>query len=485
MMPLASKDAILAELASGLGAISLELGLLSVALVVLVADLLLGAEEKRGLGPLAAVGVGSVLLASFFLPGLTDGAFGGAYVADATGLYFKRVLLLAGLIAILGSVDHVDRFFPSRQGEHYLLLLFSLSGMLLLTGASDALVWIVAFELAGMPLYILAALHKTGQGTEAGLKIYLTGAASTAFTLYGFTLIWGLAGDTSFATLSQVPSQPLFALGIVMVLAGVGFKIGAVPFHLWMADTYQGAPAPTVAFLSVAPKVAVFAGLIRLLVEGLLPMGAIWRSALIALAIVTLVQGNFSALPQRDTRRLLALSGVGHMGLLLVALAAATPESLGTLAFYCLAYVVSNMGAFLVLGVVTDNGGSGSLDSLKGLATRSPGLAMCMLLFLLSLGGIPFVAGFWAKVLVFWAAWKAGLAFLVVLGVLLTVLALFYYLKVARAIYIEEAEDETPITMAPSTLLALGICAVAVVGIGVLPGWFIQPAMDAAALLLP
>ncbi len=485
MMPVGSKEAILADLASGLGAISLELGLLAVALLVLVADLLLGAQEKRGLGPLAAVGVGAVLGASFLLPGLADGGFAGAYVADATGLYFKRVLLLAGLIAILGSVDHVDRFFPARQGEHYLLLLFSLTGMLLLTGAQDALVWIVAFELAGMPLYVLAAMHKTGQGTEAGLKIYLTGAASTAFTLYGFTLIWGLAGDTSFATLSQVPPQPLFALGIVMVLAGVGFKIGAVPFHLWMADTYQGAPAPTVAFLSVAPKVAVFAGLVRLLVEGLLPMGPIWRSALIALAIVTLVQGNFSALAQRDTRRLLALSGVGHMGLLLVALAAATPESLGTLAFYCLAYVVSNMGAFLVVGVVTDNGGSGTLDGLKGLATRSPGLAMCMLLFLLSLAGIPFVAGFWAKVLVFWAAWKAGLAFLVVLGALLTVLALFYYLKVARSIYIEEAIEEEPITMAPSTILALALCAVAVVGIGVLPAWFIQPALDATVLLFP
>jgi NADH-quinone oxidoreductase subunit N len=485
MTPLEGKEAILSDMVSGLGAISLELGLLAVALLVLVADLLLGAEEKRGLGPLAAVGVGAVLLASFFLPGLADGGFTGAYVADATGLYFKRVLLLAGFIAVLGSVDHVDRFFPSRQGEHYLLLLFSLTGMLLLTGAQDALVWIVAFELAGMPLYVLAAMHKTGRGTEAGLKIYLTGAASTAFTLYGFTLIWGMAGDTSFATLSQVPPQPLFALGVVMVLAGVAFKIGAVPFHLWMADTYQGAPAPTVAFLSVAPKVAVFAGLIRLLVEGLLPMGAIWRSALIALAIVTLVQGNFSALPQRDTRRLLALSGVGHMGLLLVALAAATPESLGTLAFYCLAYVVSNMGAFLVLGVMTDNGGTGSLGDLKGLATRSPGLAACMLVFLLSLGGIPFVAGFWAKVLLFWAAWKAGLSFLVVLGALLTVLALFYYLKVARAIYIEEAQDQTPITMAPATVAALALCTLAVVGIGVLPGWFIQPAMDATVLLFP
>jgi len=485
MTPLKNNETYLADLVSGLGAISLELGLLAVALLVLVADLLLGAQEKRGLGPLAAVGVAALLGASFFLPGLDSGEFAGAYVSDSAGLYFKQVLLLAGLIAILGSVDHVDRFFPSRQGEHYLLLLFSLTGMLLLTGAQDALAWIVAFELAGMPLYVLAALHKTGRGTEAGLKVYLTGAASTAFTLYGFTLIWGLAGDTSFATLSSVPSQPLFALGIVMVLAGVGFKIGAVPFHLWMADTYQGAPAPTVAFLSVAPKIALFAGLVRLLVEGLLPMGAIWRSALIALAIVTLVQGNFSALPQRDTRRLLALSGVGHMGLLLVALAAATPESLGTLTFYCLAYVVSNMGAFLVVGVITDNGGSGSLDGLKGLATRAPGVAMCMLLFLLSLGGIPFVAGFWAKVLVFWAAWKAGFSFLVILGALLTVLALFYYLKVARSIYIEDAEENTPISLAPSTQLALGICAVAVVGIGVVPGWFIQPAMDAAALLLP
>jgi NADH-quinone oxidoreductase subunit N len=467
-------------------AISLELGVLAVALIVLTADLLLQRGERRGLGSLAAVGVALLLGASFLIPGLVDSEFTHAYVADPLGLYFKRVLLLAALIGILGSIDHVDRFFPERQGEHYLLLLFSLSGMLMLTGARDSLAWIVAFELAGMPLYVLVAMSKDGRGTEAGLKLYLTGVASTAFTLYGFSFIWGATGETSFAALAAAPASPLLVLATCMVIAGVAFKIGAVPFHLWMADTYQGGPAPTVAFLSVAPKVAVFAGLVRLLVGGLLPISSAWSAALVALAIVTLLQGNFSALPQRDTRRLLALSGVGHMGLLLLALAAATTESIGMLAFYTLAYVLTNMGAFLVVGAVVDSGGGARLSAFNGLATRAPALALAMLLFLLSLGGIPFVAGFWAKLLVFWAAWKAGLVSLVILAAAMAVLALFYYLKVGRAIYIEPARVDAPeIGVGKATGLAIAICAVGIVFVGIVPGWFATPAIEAARLVFP
>ncbi len=467
-------------------ALSLEFGVLAVAVLVFVADLLLRRGERRGLGALAAVGVASTLVLSFWIPDLASSEFTSAYVSDPLGLYFKRVLLLAGLIGILGSIDHVDRFFPERQGEHYLLLLFSLSGMLLLTGARDALAWIIAFELAGMPLYVLVAMNKDGRGTEAGLKLYLTGVASTAFTLYGFSFLWGMAGDTQFASLAALQGSPILYLGVFMIIAGVGFKVGAVPFHLWVADTYQGGPAPTIAFLSVAPKVAVFAGLVRLLIGGLLPLAGAWSAALAALAIVTLVQGNFSALSQSDTRRLLALSGVGHMGLLLLALAAATAESVGTLAFYTLAYVLTNMGAFLVVGAVVDTGGGGRLSAFNGLATRAPALGLAMLLFLLSLGGIPFVAGFWAKLLLFWAAWKAGLVSLVILGAIMAVLALFYYLKVGRAIYIEPArEGAGPVPVGTATAIAIAICAVGIVFVGVLPAWFTTPAFEAGRILIP
>jgi NADH-quinone oxidoreductase subunit N len=466
-----------------LGPIALELAVLATALLVFVADLLLPADEKRGLGALTVLGLGGILVASCFWVRPEGVTFFGTYVSDGVGLYFKQVLLLAGVLGALGSIDHVDRHFPARQGEHYLLMLCSLVGMMLLTGARDLLLWVVAFELAGIPLIVLAGLQKDRRGTEAALKLFLTSATSSVFTLYGFSMLWGLSGATSFAEMANMGVGPLQSLALAMVLGGVAFKLGVVPFHLWMADTYQGAPAPTVGFLSVAPKIAVFAGLIRFLLEGLLPLQAIWGAALVLLATLTLVQGNLSALAQTDSRRLLALSGVAHMGLMLMALAVGTAEAVGILCFYALAYAFTNMGAFLVVSVVSEAQGDASISAYTGLGRRSPALALAMLLFLLSLGGIPFVAGFWAKVLLLWTAWQGGLMVLVVLAVLLAVLALFYYLKIARAMYITEQGPDTVPVVGRATASAIGLCVAGVVLLGVLPGPFLEQAMSAARAL--
>ena len=466
-----------------LAPLGLELSVLALALLVFVADLLLPASEKRGLGSLTALGLGVILVASCCGLSTQGVTFSGTYVADGVGLYLKQVLLVAGLLGALGSIDHVDKHFPARQGEHYLLMLASLTGMLLLTGARDLLLWVVAFELAGIPLIVLAGLQKDKRGTEGALKLFLTTAASSAFTLYGFSILWGLSGSTAFVGMAAIGVGPLQSLALAMVLAGVAFKLGVVPFHLWMADTYEGAPTPTVAFLSVAPKVAVFAGLIRFLLEGLLPLQAVWGGALVLLAAITLVQGNLSALAQTDSRRLLALSGVAHMGLMLMALAAGSAEAVGVLCFYALAYAFTNMGAFLVVSVVSESEGSADIGAYTGLATRAPALALAMLIFLLSLGGIPFVAGFWAKVLLLWAAWQGGLVVLVVLAVLLAVLALFYYLKIARALYIAESDNASVPTLGRATASAIGLCVAGVVVMGILPGPFLETAMSAARAL--
>jgi len=470
--------------------LTLELAVLAVTLLVFTADLLLGRDEKRGLGALTAMGLAAVLGLSF-VTGVDGVAWGGAYVADATGLYLKQALLLAALLGSLGSIDHVDAHYPSRGGEHYLLMLFSLTGMMLLTGAQDLLLWVVAFELAGVPLYALAGLHKRGRGPEAALKLYLTGAASSAVMLYGVSLLWGMSGSTAFADLAAAPAEPLFVLGVLITFAGVGFKVGAVPFHLWMAATYQGAPAPTVAFMSVAPKVAAVGALVRLYLQGLGGAQELWSGALLILAAVTMVVGNLSALPQTDARRLLALSGVGHVGLMLLALAVCTPEALGALLFYAPAYVVSNMGAFIVVSAVVDQapGGvdspeSGRLSVFAGLSQRSPGVGLAMLLFLLSLAGIPFVVGFWAKILLLWAAWKAGQAALVVLGALLSVAALFYYLRLGRSIYMADPGERGAVPMGLPTRAAIGACAALVVLMGLYPAPFIEQAMEAARVLL-
>jgi len=460
------------------GALGLELAVLGVTLLVFLADLFAG--EKRGLGALAALGLTAVLLASYAID-FSGTALFDTYVADSAGLFFKRVLLLAGIIASAGAMDHVDRVIPARQGEHHLMVLFSLCGMMLLTGARDLLLWVVAFELAGIPLAVLAGLHKDRRSTEAALKLFLSGAASTAVILYGISFLWGLSGDTAFSGLAAGAGEPLFALGVLLVLAGVAFKIGLAPFHLWVADTYEGAPTPAVAFMSVAPKIAVVASLARLLGEGLADQIDVWLSPLLLLAVLTLIVGNLTAVTQPDARRLLALSGVGHMGLMLLALATGGAAGNAALLFYALAYVVTNMGAFLVVSAVVDARGDGALSAFNGLIHRSPALSLAMLVFLFSLGGIPFMVGFWAKLFVFWSAWLGGHAAIVVLGVLLAVLALFYYLRLARAIFMEAApEDDEAVPVGWPTLVALGICGALTAGLGVFPGPFMDAALEAA-----
>ncbi len=464
------------------GALWIELAVLGVTLLVFLADLFAG--EKRGLGTLAALSLAAVLGATYALGAQPFGASAlyDTYAADAGGLFFKRVLLLAGVIACVGATDHVDRVMPKRQGEHYLLLLFSLVGMLLLTGARDLLLWVVAFELAGLPLAALAAMHKDRPSTEAALKLFLSGAASSAVIFYGVSMLWGMSGDTAFASLDG--AAPVAQLGVLLLIGGVAFKIGLAPFHLWVADTYQGAPAPAVAFLSVAPKIAVVASLSRLLGEGLAGWTELWLPPLLLLAVVTLAVGNLTAITQPEARRLLALSGVGHMGLMLLALITGGTDGNAALMFYALGYVVTNMGAFLVVGAVVDRRGDGSLAAFNGLVHTAPGLALAMLIFLFSLGGIPFVVGFWAKLFVFRAAWLGGHAAVVVLGVLLAVLALFYYLRLARAIFIEQPpEGARPVTLGWPSLVALSICGGLTVGLGVVPGPFVGAAVGAARQL--
>ncbi|NOY24861.1 MAG: NADH-quinone oxidoreductase subunit N [Oligoflexia bacterium] len=479
---------------TGIESLTLPLAVLALLLMVFLADLLVPApsdgrqsDAQRGLGALTCVGLVGVILLSWWMPqgGL---AFGGAYVQDAFATYLQRVLLAAAALGALGSIDHVDRNFPSRQGEYYLMLLFSLLGMVVLAGARELVLIIVAFELMGIPLYVLAAMQKRAAGgVEGSLKLYLTGAVSSAVTLYGMSFIYGVTGTTNLtaiaARLSLGDDQgPLLVLGLLLSLAGMGFKIGVVPFHMWVPDTYQGSPTPFVAFLSVAPKAAGFGVLVRLFVEGLGAMRDTWWPIVLVLCVATMVVGNLFALSQRNVKRLLAWSGVAHIGLMLLAFGIATVQGIGVLIFYLTAYVFTNMGAFFIVDVVGQDG-SDDLDAWQGLARRSPALGGAMLIFLLSLGGIPFVAGFWAKFLLFWAAWQAGMGLLVLLGALLAVLALFYYLKVARSMFIEGTDGPAPRVALP-TALAITIALLGVIGIGVYPQPFVDAALAAAAGLL-
>lgn len=478
----------------GLEALAVPLLLVALAVAVLAADLVVpwresepSGGERRGLGALVVAGLLGVLAATFWLP-VEVSAVGGAYVQDGFALYMQRIVLAAGVIGALGSIDHVDARYPGRQGEHYLMLLASLVGMTVLAGARELILLVVAFELMGIPLYVLAAMQKRqAAGIEGALKLYLTGAASSVVMLYGLSFLFGITGTTSLPLIAQglaagVHDDPLLVLGLLLTLAGMGFKVGAVPFHQWIPDTYQGAPTPFVAFLSVAPKAAGFAAMVRLFIEGLGGMRGTWWPVVLILGVATMLVGNLFAINQTNVKRLLAWSGIAHIGLMLLGFGLATPESLGILLFYLAAYVPTNMGAFLVAEVV-GRGGDDSLIAWRGLARRHPGLGLAMLLFLLSLGGIPFVAGFWAKILLFWSFWQAGMGALVLLGAVLAVLGLFYYLRVGRSMFIDRSEAPVPPVGLP-TAIAIGLCLAGVLGMGIHPRPFVDLAMAAAARLL-
>ena len=337
-----------------------------------------------------------------------------------------------------------------------------------------------------IPLYYLAGfLKREPEAVEAALKFFLVGTVSSAVLVYGLSFMYGIAGTTDIRGVARAltTGHPMLLLGMLLALVGLGFKIAAFPFHMWVPDTYEAASTPFVAWLSVAPKAAGFVVIFRLYLEGVGDRVLFWVPAAAGLATVTIIGGNLMALPQQNVKRLLAYSGVAHIGYMLVGLAAVSANGTAMMLFYLVAYLFGNMGAFLVVEAVAQAEGSEAIAAYRGLAQRSPILALSMLLFLLSLGGIPFVAGFWAKLYVFWAAAEQGLYWLVLVGAVLTVVALFYYLLVAKSMYIDAPDRRDPIPVAPLLSFCIFVCVLGVVLAGIYPKPLVIAALRAATPL--
>ena len=469
-----------------MSALTLELGLGVLMLIVFVASLVARGTDRRWIAWIATLGIVALGILSAVVKPTAPTLF-GMFVQDPLAIFAKRLFLAATFIGLLAGIARDGVACGRRAGEYHLLILSSLLGMLVLSSARDLILLFVAFELMSIPLYLLSGFaKKQDEAVEAALKFFLVGSVSSAVMAYGLSFVYGAVGTTDLGGVAKSFStgQPLLLLGLLAVFAGFAFKIAAFPFHMWVPDTYEAASTPFVAWLSVAPKAAGFVALFRVYFEGMGERAAAWIPLAAGLAAITIIGGNLMALPQQNTKRLLAYSGIAHIGYMLVGFAAASASGMAMVLFYLVAYVFGNMGAFLVVEAVARSERSESTVALRGLAQRSPLLALAMLLFLLSLGGIPFVAGFWAKLYVFWAAASAGLYWLVLVGAVLTVVALFYYLVVAKRMYIEPPDAAAGrIELSGTLALAVVLCAVGVVALGVYPKPIVMAALRIATPL--
>jgi len=467
------------------GGMALEVGLAVLILLVFVVGLSWRGPDKRQLGVLVAIGLAVLLWMAFRVePGAR--LFGGTFVQDELAIFAKRLFLLATILGVLASLSLRAPTFARRATEYYVAMLASLLGMLVLASARELILLFVAFELMSIPLYVISGFRKREEESiEAALKFFLIGTVSSAFIVYGLSFVYGISRTTDMAGVAAAlqDGHPLLILGLVLTLGGLGFKIAAFPFHMWVPDTYEAASTPFVAWLSVAPKAAGFVVMFRLYLEGVGGPVVLWVPVAAGLAAITIVAGNLMAIPQQNVKRLLAYSGIAHIGYMLVGFAAVSADGVAMMLFYLVAYLFGNMGAFFVVEAVAQSDGSEAISAYKGLAQRSPVLSLCMLLFLLSLGGIPFVAGFWAKLLVFKAAAQSeqGLYWLVLVGAILTVVALFYYLLVAKRMYIDAPERAQPVPVSPFLALSIFVCVAGVVGVGVYPKPLVMAALRAAS----
>jgi len=467
------------------GPLGLELALGALLVLVLLLGLFRPAVPDRRCGWVSLVGLIGLAGWAFALrPGAE--LPGGIYALDPLALFAQRLFLVSAAVSVLATLGLPDAWLARRGAEYHVALLASLLGMLVLAGARDLVLLFVAFELMSIPLYVLTGFQKGKDAApEGALKFFLVGTVSSAILLYGFSFVYGATGSTAIADIAPAvaSASTLARLGLVLAFAGVAFKIAAVPFHMWVPDTYEAAPAPFVAWLSVAPKAAGFIVVFRLYVEGAGGNVNPWVPVLSALAGLTIVAGNLMAIPQQNVKRLLAYSGVAHIGYMLIGIAAVSANGAGMVLFYLVAYLFGNMGAFLVVQAVGQSEGNDGMGGYRGLAQRSPVLALSMLVFLLSLGGIPFVAGFWAKLFIFQAAIDRHMYVLALLGAVLTIVALYYYLVLASRMYIDAPETAGRVPLPAPLFVAILFCVAGVVIMGLYPEPWVQAALRAASPL--
>jgi NADH-quinone oxidoreductase subunit N len=470
-----------------------EIGLIVLAVLILALDIgtrrstsgrsLLGWVTAGGL---VLIGVLAVIFAR---PGATPQSYWGDMLRlDNAGFLFRMLFLTGAALTVLFAMEsEVVR----ERGEFYILLLVSTLGMCLMASATDLILLYLAIETTSIPLYVLAGFVTADQkSVESGIKYLLFGAMTSAVMLFGFSFLFGFTGTTNIAGIAQglsaagIPTVAVVVI-LLLVLVGFGFKISAVPFHFWAPDVYEGSPTPVAGFLSTASKAAGFAVLLRVMFVAFPAYQPLWQIMAMVLATASMFVGNLLALAQKNIKRLLAYSSIAQAGYILIGVAAGTSFGVSASVYYLMSYLVTNLAAFGIVTVVGRVVGSDEISAYAGLSRRSPGLSLALLVALLSLGGIPPFAGFFGKFLVFGAAIQEGYLWLALVGILNSIIGLYYYLTVLKVVYVYRSEDEAqPLPGVPGWKAALILCLVGILTLGVLFAPFYNLATGAATAIL-
>ena len=463
-----------------------ELVLTGGALLVLVVDLLFPKREAAVLGT-ALVTLAATTAALLSFAGVNTTVSAGLLAIDGFALFFKSIFLLAAAMTVLMSAPYL-RVEGARAGEYYFLVLCATLGMMFMASGVDLITLFIGLETMAVSFYILAGFLKANRrSNEAAVKYFLLGAFSLGILLYGMSLLYGVTGTTSLSGIAEALAGAertvVLSLALILLAAGMGFKIAAVPFHMWAPDVYEGAPTPVTAFLSVGSTAASFAMLLRILIEGLPGLVADWQVLFSALAVVTMTVGNIAAITQSNIKRMLAYSSIAHAGYVLIGVVAGTERGVAATMVYLWVYLFMQLGAFAIVTMLrrTDVVGD-ELKDLSGLYFRRPVAAVAMLIFMLSLGGIPPTAGFMGKVWVFGAAIDAGFIWLAVIGVINSAISLYYYIRVVVFMWMKEETLGAEIEIGPTMAVTLAVAVIGSVLFGVYPQMLFDHAQIAAEM---